>query len=58
MRLPTLGAHSMYMTDIGHIHDRCLAQWCELSVFSWSNPAIDGKWNFVAEYQRAAVWLS
>ena len=47
--LPTLGAHTLWTQDMGHIYDRKHRQRYESSVFEWKEPALSAKLSYVAE---------
>ena len=47
--LPSLGAHTIYLTDLGHIYDRSWRQTYESSLFRWTGGRSGGRLTATAE---------
>lgn len=47
--LPTLGGHTIYLTDVGHIYDRSWRQTYESSLFHWDGDRSGGQLEAKAE---------
>ena len=47
--LPTLGGHTIYLTDVGHIYDRSWRQTYESSLFHWDGDRVRGRLTAAAE---------
>jgi hypothetical protein len=52
--LPTLGAHMMWIQDMGHIYDRKPIQRYESSVFEWQSPAEHATLRYDADIPEGA----